>query len=245
MQGIDIGLGAAFLAGVVSFLSPCVLPLVPGYVSMMAGRSAALVGGGTMPPGRLVMLGYGLAFVAGFSIVFIALGASATLLGQILRAYRFEANLVAGGLVTVFGLHMAGILRFGWLLREWRPLPGSGGGITGAGALGMAFGFGWTPCIGPVLGSILAAGAVAGTVQSGVALLGSYALGLAIPFLLVAVFTDALARRLRRLRLAGAVLHRTSGAVLALVGIGMMTGTINRLGTWLLVTFPSLGDLVL
>lgn len=247
MEPASIGLGVVFVAGVVSFLSPCVLPLVPGYVSMMAGRSATAAGpDGRGGAGRLAMLGYGLAFVAGFSVVFIALGASATALGQLLRAYRFEANLLAGGLVALFGLHMAGLLRLGWLMREWRvPAMPSGGGPTGAGLMGMAFGFGWTPCIGPILGSILAAGAVAADVKTGVTLLSVYALGLAIPFLLVAVFTDALVARLRRLRKAGALLHRTAGIILILAGIGMMTGTINRLGTWLLVTFPGLGDLVI
>ncbi|MGK9169653.1 cytochrome c biogenesis protein CcdA [Inquilinus limosus] len=229
----------AFAAGVVSFLSPCVLPLVPGYLSYVAGRSLEDLRGGTGD--RLAVLGSGLFFVLGFSTVFVLLGASATALGQLLLSYRYEANLAGGALVTLFGLFMTGLLRFGWLQRELRVHADlRGGHPTAAYVLGLAFAFGWTPCIGPVLGAILTISASAATVQNGIALLGLYSFGLGVPFLLSALFANRVLARLRSMRGLGRHLQRGAGLVLIAMGVFMMSGRMTDVSIWFLQTFPAL-----
>jgi cytochrome c-type biogenesis protein len=247
MTGIEsIGFAAAFLAGVVSFLSPCVLPLVPGYISYIAGKSLEEVKDGANARSRLEVMWLSMNFVVGFSMVFIALGATATFFGQALLSYRYEAGLVAGVVIFVFGIHMMGLLRFGWFNREWRVQGKLANGTPlGAMGLGMAFAFGWTPCIGPILGAILTMSASTADVQQGVALLAIYSLGLAIPFLVVAAFMGTVIGRMKWLGRSGRVLHVASGGVLALVGVAMMTGTLNTAGTWLLNTFPIMQELVI
>ena len=187
----NIGMLTVFAAGIISFLSPCVLPLVPGYVSYVAGRSTAGIGPSGAVAERLPAVILGLCFVLGFSTVFIVLGASATALGQMLISYRYELNFVGGAIVILFGLFVTGLIRFPWMMREARfhsDLPG--GGATSAYVLGLAFAFGWTPCIGPILGAILTVGAASATVADGVLLLAIYSLGLGVPFLLAALFTE-------------------------------------------------------
>ena len=235
-----VGLLAAFAAGIVSFLSPCVLPLVPAYVSFVAGenhhRRRHLHAGE-----RLAALGMSGFFVMGFSTVFIAFGASASALGQLMQRYRYEANLVSGAIVIGFGLFMLGLWRFlPWLQRDLRPHPRlHGGSPFAAFVLGVAFAFGWTPCIGPVLGAILAVSAVG---AGGVELLTAYALGLGVPFLLSAFFADHAARLLNRLRGAGAALQIGGGLVLVALGIAMLTGRLAVFSRWLLDAFPALGS---
>ena len=175
------GLLTAFLAGMVSFLSPCVLPLVPGYVSYVAGRSAAAV---QAPSDRLATVGLGLCFVLGFATVFVAMGAGASALSQALIRYRYEAGIAGGVVVILFGLMTAGVLRLMPLQRDLRFMPTlSGGTPLSAYVLGLAFAFGWTPCIGPVLGAILALTATGEVSHLGVVLLAAYAAGLGVPFL--------------------------------------------------------------
>jgi cytochrome c-type biogenesis protein len=240
-----VGILWAFLAGIVSFLSPCVLPLVPGYVSYIAGRSAGEAAGPGVSSARLATLIPSLGFVLGFSLVFVALGASATALGQLFRSYRGEADLIAGSIIALFGLHLTGVLRLPLFNRDFRftgvRLPMDGFGPV---VLGAAFAFGWTPCIGPILGGILMLSAATATVSDGILLLSVYSLGLAIPFLTVATFTDVLMRRLRNLRRAGHYLQIISGAVLVAVGLAMAAGVLTSIGTWMLITFPSLQYLV-
>lgn len=238
-----IGVLAAFAAGIVSFLSPCVLPLVPAYVSYVAGESYHQrrhlhVGE------RLAALGMSAFFVAGFSAVFIAFGASATALGQLFLRYRYEANLVAGVIVIAFGLFMLGMWRWvPWLLRDLRPHPNlRGANPVAAFVLGAAFAFGWTPCIGPVLGAILAVSA-ADASASGVGLLSAYALGLGVPFLLAALFVDRAAKVLGRLRGFGAALQIGGGLVLVAFGVAMITGWVSVFAIWLLNAVPALGRL--
>ena len=191
MSGLSgIGLLTSFGAGIVSFLSPCVLPLVPGYVSYVAGDTLTASG---EPQGRLAALRLSLFFVLGFSTVFVILGASATSLGRLLLSYRYEANLLGGAVVILFGLFMMGLAKLSWLQREFRLHPGlKGGQPVAAYLIGIAFAFGWTPCIGPVLGAILTTSAVTATVPQGIALLSFYSLGLALPFLAAAIFTESL-----------------------------------------------------
>jgi cytochrome c-type biogenesis protein len=241
-----IGVLSAFLAGIVSFLSPCVLPLVPGYLSYVAGRSVDDLTDAKVLQARAATVGLSLSFSLGFSTVFIALGASATALGQLFQSYRSEADIIAGSIVALFGLHLMGVFRFGWMNRDWRFAGGSSGGTPfGAYVLGTAFAFGWTPCIGPILGAILTVSATTVGVGGGVTLLSIYSLGLAVPFLLVALFTGTFLRRMRTLRRLGRPLQITTGAILVLMGVAIMTGYLASFGTWLLNTFPVFQYLVI
>lgn len=233
-----LGLTTAFAGGMISFLSPCVLPIVPGYVSYVAGGSVQR-GHHLHAEQRLAALGMSALFVAGFSAVFIAFGASASALGRLLLRYRFEANFIAGAIVVLFGLVMLGLWRWvPWLARDMRLHPRlAGGSPVAAFVLGVAFGFGWTPCIGPVLGAILTISA-ASTSASGVGLLSAYALGLGVPFLIAAFFVDRAARVTSRLRRLGAALQTVGGIVMVVIGVAMMTGRMTVFAFWLLKTFP-------
>lgn len=236
-----IGMTAALLAGAISFVSPCVLPLVPGYVSYIAGRSVA---GGAVPPGRWHVVWLSLCFVLGFSTIFMVLGASATALGQSLLRWRYELNIVGGGIIILFGLFMLGAARIQAMERDFRfhlDLPG--GRPVASYVLGLAFGFGWTPCIGPILGAILTASATSATIGQGVALLAIYSIGLGVPFLLVATFTDRLTGRLRGVGRLGRRLHQGAGVVMVLMGLAMITGQLSALSYWLLDVFPVLGTI--
>ncbi len=240
----NIGVLTAFAAGLVSFLSPCVLPLVPGYVSYIAGRTVAEGPNGGAVALRLPAVGLSTCFVLGFSTVFIVLGASATALGQLLLAYRYELNLVGGIIVIVFGLFLIGAVRPAWMMHELRfhsTVPG--GRATSAYVLGLAFAFGWTPCIGPILGAILTVGAASATVTDGVALLAIYSLGLGMPFLLAALFTDALIARLKAIGRLGRLLQVAAGGLMVLMGIAMITGQLTALSYWLLDAFPALATI--
>jgi len=239
MEASPVGLAAAFLAGMVSFLSPCVLPLVPAYVSYVAGGAPG-VDAAPEARTRLATLSMSAFFVLGFSTVFIALGASATALGRLLLQYRTETNAIGGSIVILFGLLMLGLDRFlPWSQRELRFHPAlHGGHPLAAYVLGLAFGFGWTPCIGPVLGAILTVTAVQSSVSTGVALLAVYAAGLGVPFLATAAFTREMLGTMRRLRRAGVWLQYVAGGLVVVMGIAMLTGQLNALGFWLLRTFP-------
>lgn len=237
----NLGLSVAFAAGVVSFLSPCVLPVVPGYLSYIAGQAS-----GTATPRakrrRLTPLVLSACFVLGFGSVFVILGASATALGQLFVRYRYEANLIGGAIVIAFGFLMLGAQRLvPWLRRDLRIHPRVAGGHPGAAfVLGIAFGFGWTPCIGPILGAILTISAVQSTLQGGIGLLIAYALGLGVPFLLAAVFTRELIGRMKVLRRAGRPLQVAAGLIMVLFGVAMVSGKLTTYSYWLLERFPAL-----
>ncbi|MBI4194365.1 MAG: sulfite exporter TauE/SafE family protein [Betaproteobacteria bacterium] len=234
-----IGMLTAFAAGLISFLSPCVLPLVPAYVSYVAGHDLAHLRRREQFTRRLSALGLSLCFVLGFSTVFIALGASATALGQLLLRYRYEANIVGGVIVIVFGLFMTGFVRIPWLQRDVRLHPHVGSGQPlAAYVLGLAFGFGWTPCIGPVLGAILTVSAVTASVASGIILLGVYSAGLGVPFLVFAAFTSAFTKQFRNLGRIGRWLQIAAGVIMIIMGIAMITGHLSAFAFWLLNTFP-------
>ncbi|WP_198382656.1 cytochrome c biogenesis CcdA family protein [Roseomonas sp. KE2513] len=240
MVSIDLsplGLTLAFGAGLVSFLSPCVLPLVPGYLAWVAGTDLA---GAQARRGRTFRLG--LFFVLGFGAVFVALGAGATGLSGLLRRWSAEVAVAGGALVAAMGLVQMGLLRLPVpLLRDLRWRPALEGGTPGQAALvGVAFGFGWTPCIGPVLAAVLTAAAAARGAADGVALLAAYAAGLGVPFLLAALYLPALLGRARRTARLGSWLQRIAGGGMVVMGIAMVTGDLTRLGTWMLRTFPAL-----
>jgi len=240
MTGISAaGLLAAFAAGAISFLSPCVLPLVPGYVSYIAGSTVD--GNAAGSPPSLAALGLGLCFVLGFSLIFVLFGAGASALGQWLLSYRYELNMLGGALVIAFGLLTLGLLRPGWLLRDLRfHLDIPGGRPVGAGLLGIAFAFGWSPCIGPMLGAILTLSAGAASLSKGVTLLAVYAAGLGLPFLASALFTDTLVRRIRAVGRLGRSLQLLAGGVMIAMGGAMVTGELTSFSYWLLSTFPVL-----
>lgn len=237
-----VGLVSTFLAGLISFISPCVLPLVPGYVSFIAGRSLDELDGPSHFA-RLTLFGQAAFFVLGFSTVFIALGASATAIGQLLLSYKQEANLVGGMIIVVFGLFMTGMINPRWLhldLRFVHRIERRSGPVA-AYVLGLAFAFGWTPCIGPILGAVLTVSASTASIQGGIALLAVYSLGLGIPFLLTAVFLERFLAHQPRLRRWSRPLHLIAGVALILVGITIATGQITKASYWLLELFPSLG----
>ncbi|KAB2848184.1 MAG: cytochrome c biogenesis protein CcdA [Hyphomicrobiaceae bacterium] len=239
-----LGIATAFAAGTISFLSPCVLPLVPGYVSYVAGRSVTNKASARAFERRLAAAGLSVFFVLGFSTVFVLLGASATALGGLLLVYRYELNLAGGLIVIAFGLVLLGLLRPSWLMRDIRfhtAIPG--GRTVSAYVLGLAFGFGWTPCIGPILGAILTLSAVQASVTGGVALLAVYSLGLGVPFVLAALFTDGLIARIKRVGRVGRGLQLAAGAIMILMGLAMITGQLTALSYWLLETIPALGNI--
>lgn len=237
-----VGIVAAFLGGAISFLSPCVLPLAPGYVSYIAGQPAVKSGAARSIAERARSVVLSLWFVFGFSTVFVALGAGASLLGGMLLRWKYELGLAGGVLIVLFGLVMMGAIKIPAMMRDTRPdVKVDGGSAVGAYLLGLAFAFGWTPCIGPVLGSILAVSATSGA--DGMALLAIYSAGLGLPFLIIALFTNEIAGRLKRIGAAGRWLYRISGGLMVLMGIGVMTGQISRLAFWLLETFPALGTI--
>ena len=235
----NIGLFTAFAAGAISFASPCVLPMVPGYISYVSGTTRNDVRG--KPTSRLAALFPSACFVLGFSSIFVALGASATALSQALLSWRYEATIVGGAIVGLFGVFMTGLIPMPWLQRELR-FHGDvrQGGPLGAYVLGLAFGFGWTPCIGPVLGAILTLSAVSATASAGVALLAAYSLGLGAPFLLTAAFAGGLTNRLRGLRRAGRMLNLGAGGMMIAMGIAMATGAMSTFSFWLLENVPLL-----
>lgn len=238
----NIGLLTAFLAGLISFISPCVLPLVPGYLSFVAGRSLDELDAPTHST-RLTLFAQAAFFVLGFSTVFIALGASATALGRLLLTYKQEANLVGGVIVVVFGLFMTGIINPRWLHLDLRLVHRIElrAGPVAAYVLGLAFAFGWTPCIGPILGAILTVSASTASIEAGIALLSIYSLGLGVPFLLTAIFLERFLVHQPRLRRWSRPLHLAAGVGLILVGIAIATDQLTKLSYWLLELFPVLG----
>jgi cytochrome c-type biogenesis protein len=225
----DLSPVAAFVAGTVSFLSPCVLPLVPGYVSLISGSTIDELQNQEQRKNLLgPVLLKSLAFIAGFSLVFITLGAAATKIGQVTKSYHSILSVVAGAVIIIFGLHLTGLLQIKALLADKR-MHSMGGGKSAFGAftVGFAFAFGWTPCIGPILAGILTLAAAQGTVSKGVLLLAIYSLGLAVPFLLTSLgierflaFYVKFRRHLHKVEVASGVLLILIGL---LIGFGKFT----------------------
>lgn len=224
MDFTNITLGLAFLAGLASFLSPCVFSLVPAYVGYLGGRAA---GGETTASNRFVTFTHGLAFVLGFSVIFVTLGVASAAFGRLLFDLRFILAKVGGIVVIIFGLHMTGIFRIPFLEYDTRvqQLPDRKLGYLSSALMGVFFSAGWAPCVGPVLGAILTLSLNGGSVSTGVSLLSAYSAGLAIPFLIAALGVGWVSLTLRKY---GKVMHYVEvvmGVVLIIVGVMLFSGT--------------------
>lgn len=247
-MAIDISYLTALGAGALSFLSPCVLPLVPPYLCYMAGVSVDdFRKGGEATAAvhnRIRLLLTSFAFVLGFTTVFVALGAGASSIGAFLRQWQQEIAIVAGLVIIVMGLNFLGVIRLSMLSREARFQARSAPATPlGAYIMGLAFAFGWTPCIGPVLGPILTLAGSKASVLDGASLLAIYSLGLGIPFMIAALFSGAFMRFLSRFRVHMGKVEKLMGVLLILAGVLFLTGGMQSFAFWLLETFPVLGKL--
>jgi cytochrome c-type biogenesis protein len=243
---VQIYLGVG-LAGLVSFLSPCVLPLVPPYLGYLGGTTIdEFTAEGGVPGhvwGRVILAS--VLFVLGFTTVFVGLGAGASYFGQLIQSYKRDLEIAAGLVIILFGLHFVGIFRVAMFYADTRYHGSHPHGVSyiGAYVIGLAFAFGWTPCIGPVLATVLALAANEGSLATGVKLLFVYSLGLGIPFILAAVAVQPFLSFMQRFRRHLDKVEKVMGVVLIITGILFLTGSINWFGSWMLDTFPGLGKI--
>ena len=243
-MNVEVTILAALVAGLVSFLSPCVLPLVPPYLIFLTGASIErLAEGERERQVRRKTVIAALLFVAGFSTVFIALGASASVAGAMLRYYSHELSIVAGIAIIVMGLHFLGLTPISLLHRQARLDLQKPVGLWGAYVMGLAFALGWTPCIGPILAAILAVAASEATLLKGAGLLAVYSMGLGIPFIIAAFAVEPFAAFVARFRSHLAHVERAMGGLLVLTGIAFLSGFFTQLNSWMLEAFPSLQTL--
>ncbi len=224
---------AAFLAGLISFLSPCVLPLVPGYVSLISGAGVEELKSPQAQLMRRVMIN-SIGFILGFTVVFMTLGAISTEIGQLAARYKHTLSIVAGVVIIIFGVHLTGLFQIKWLLQDTRlhSVKGSSTPI-GAFVIGFAFAFGWTPCLGPILTAILALASEQDTLVKGVLLLGVYSLGLAVPFLLTSLLMERFLKFYSRFRSHMHALEVASGGLLIALGILLVIGRFTLISSWL------------
>jgi cytochrome c-type biogenesis protein len=241
---MNVTIAAALIAGMLSFLSPCVLPLVPPYLVYLTGTSLERFADAQGKPrlsGHTVLAAF--VFVLGFSTVFVALGASASAIGSLIRAYSADLAIVAGIGIIVMGLHFLGITPIAWLMQEKRVQVAKPVSLWGAYLMGLAFALGWTPCIGPILAAILAIAASEATVAKGAGMLAIYSLGLGMPFMIAAFAIEPFAAFLARFRAHLGLVEKAMGGLLVLTGIAFLTGAVGQFSYWLLDTFPSLGNI--
>jgi len=237
---LDISLGGAFLAGLISFVSPCVLPIVPPYMAYLAGLTFdELQDEGRSADSTRQLISAAGAFVLGFTTVFVALGTTASLIGQSVARYFDVLSIIAGAIIVVMGLHFLGVFRIALLYRDTRiQVNRRPAGMAGAYVMGLAFAFGWTPCVGPVLAAILFVAGAEGTAGRGALLLAVYSLGIGLPFLLAAVFATRFLRWAARFRRHLHKVEMVMGAILVATGMLFMTGQMSAIANWLLETFP-------
>ncbi|GLH76547.1 cytochrome C biogenesis protein CcdA [Bradyrhizobium sp. SSBR45G] len=241
---IDVTLGAALAAGLLSFLSPCILPLVPPFLCYMAGVSAAETVAEAAPVPRRRTVLTALCFVAGFSLVFVGLGATASVFGRFIAGHLSQLGLVAGLVIIMMGLHFLGLLRIPLLYRSATIDVGrKPAGLLGAFVMGLAFAFGWTPCAGPVLAAVLMMAGAEATVAKGALLLAAYSLGTGIPFLIAAAFMSQFMTLLKGIKPHLALVEKTMGGFLVLTGAAFLTGVVPRMSEWIFERFPSLATI--
>jgi len=237
-MNFDIGLTGAFIAGILSFLSPCVLPIVPPSLAFIAGVSFQEIEAHEKQASARVLRA-AIFFVLGFATVFVLMGLSASAIGQFLRDYREQIAIAAGALIIVLGLHFLGVFRIALLYREARvETRGRPLGMWGAYVAGLAFAFGWTPCVGPVLASILIVAAGQDTVGQGAMLLLAYAIGIGVPFIIAAAFLDRFQGFMRRFRKHLGLMEKIIGVFLIIAGLLVMTGSMNEIGFWIQEKMP-------
>ena len=243
----DISLTGAFLAGLLSFLSPCILPMVPFYLSYLGGMSAAEVaqGGAVTRATRVRAVTGATVFAAGVLTVFVGLGASASLFGQVLRDWFDVLRYLAAALIIVMGLHFLGVIRIGFLNRSLRAEPGDTAnlGLGGAYLIGLAFAFGWTPCVGPVLAAILFMAGSTGSAGQGMTLLFAYGIGMTLPFVLAAGFVGPFMRLMRRFRKHLGKVEKVMGGALVVFGVLIATNALLYIGQWMIDTFEVFGTI--
>ena len=239
----DIGLTGAFIAGILSFLSPCVLPIVPPSLAFIAGVSFQEIEAKERAASMRVLRA-AIFFVLGFATIFVLLGMSANAVGQFLRDYRDEISLVAGGLIILLGLHFLGVFRIALLYREARLQPrGRPLGVWGAYVAGLAFAFGWTPCVGPVLAAILVVAGGQDTVAQGAMLLLAYALGIGVPFIVAAAFLDRFQGFMAKFRKHMGLMEKIIGVFLIIAGLLIASGKMNEIGFWIQENMPWLQNI--
>ena len=243
-MNFDVSAGGAFVAGLLSFFSPCVLPLVPPYLAYMGGVTIAeLRAEGSTTARRRVLLSAA-SFVAGFSTVFVALGATASWIGQAVGAYLGYLGYGAGVLIIVMGLHFLGVFRIPFLDRTARVgVAQKPAGLASAYVIGLAFGFGWSPCVGPALTAILLMAGASDSASEGALLLLIYSLGIGVPFLMAAGFADVFMRWSANMRAHLGTIEKVMGAFLVVAGVLIFTGQMPAIAFWLIETFPALGRL--
>ena len=239
----DISLAGAAGAGLLSFLSPCVLPLAPPYLCYLAGTSSEELAEDGAVRARRDILVASLLFVAGFATVFVSLGATASLFGSLLRQWSHVLSIVAGFGIMVMGAHFLGLFQIGAMLREKRVEVAKPPGLWSAYLMGLAFAFGWTPCIGPILAAILAVAGSEETVGRGALLLAAYAFGLGVPFVIAALAMETFLGFARGFRSQFARLEKIVGAALVLTGVAFLTGGMQTASSWLIDVFPAIGRL--
>ncbi len=249
MFGIDLfdaalmpSLFVALLAGVISFLSPCVLPIVPPYLAYMGGISMAEMKDDKVSNKPAIFAA--VFFVLGLSTVFIFLGFAASAFGRVFLQYQELMGQIAGGVIVIFGLHFLGVFTIPFLQREARLDAGDrGGSAIGAYILGLAFAFGWTPCIGPILGAILSMAAQEASITRGTLLLATYAIGLGLPFIIAAIFINRAIGVMNRFKRHMGMMEKIMGGLLVLVGVMLITGAFSSFSFWLLEMFPALSTI--
>ena len=242
-MGLDVTYWGAFIAGLVSFISPCVLPIVPPYLCFLAGMSMSELSSSSQERGNGArIVGSSIAFVLGFATVFVALGAASSFIGQFVTRYLDTLSVVAGVIIIILGLHFLGVFKIGLLYREARiQVQRKPAGLLGAYVVGLAFAFGWTPCVGPVLAAVLFVAGAEETAWQGALLLLSYALGIGIPFILAAIFVVPFLGFLRRFSRHLGTVEKVMGGLLVATGLLFITGQMQTLSYLLLEWFPALG----
>ena len=244
MGGLDVTYAGAFGAGLLSFLSPCVLPLVPPYLCFLGGVTLDEVTSAEAPKPAIMRRVFmaALLFVVGFSTVFVSLGATASAIGQLVADYLDVLAKIAGVVIAILGLHFMGLLKIPFLYREARfQTESKPTSLVGAYVVGLAFAFGWTPCVGPILAAILFVAGSDDSVMYGTSLLGTYSAGLGVPFLLAALAVRPFLGFMTRFRQHMQTVERVIGGLLVVTGVLFLTGTFSEIAYWLLEAFPALG----